>query len=224
MNHILPTLPYDPAALEPHIDSRTMALHHDVHHATYVNNLNAAIAPHPELHGRTASWLLRNRGKIPVAARNAVHNNAGGHLNHSMLWRMMSPDGGGEPSGVLAEAIRRDFGGFNAFKNRFAEAGARLFGSGWVWLVSVPQEGGQLKIETTVGHDNPLTLGHFPLMVNDLWEHAYYLKHRNSRPEYLDSWWAVANWGEAARQFGRSLGDADEQPQGEVVFKVPAMA
>lgn len=224
MKHVLPSLPYDHAALEPHIDSRTMMLHHDIHHASYVDNLNAAIAPHPELQGRTASWLLRHRGKVPVVARNAVHNNAGGHLNHSMFWRMMSPSGGGEPSGVLADAIRRDFGGFRQFKARFADAGSRLFGSGWVWLVSVPQEGGKLRIETTTGHDNPLTLGHFPLMLNDLWEHTYYLKHRNRRAEYLDGWWAVANWGEVARQFGRCLADADDKQQDEAAFSVAAVA
>jgi len=209
VKHTLPPLPYDHAALEPHIDARTMAFHHAMHHACYVDNLNAALDPYPDLQHRTADWLLRNRGKVPEVARQAVHNNAGGHLNHSMFWRAMSPDGGGRPSGALADAINADFGTLEQFKRHFVAAGTGLFGSGWVWLVSVPQEGGKLQIETTAGHDNPLTQGHFPLLVNDVWEHAFYLKHQNRRSEYLEGWWAVTNWVEAARQFAISRGSSD---------------
>ncbi|MBY0268656.1 MAG: superoxide dismutase [Burkholderiales bacterium] len=224
MKHMLPPLPYGPAALEPHIDARTMTLHHDMHHASYVEKLNAALEKFPELQERTPTWLLRNRGKIPEAARTAVHNNAGGHVNHSMLWRAMSPQGGGEPSGVLADAIRRDFGSFDGFKVRFNDAGGKLFGSGWVWLVSVRQDGGKLQVETTTGHDNPLTQGHFPLLVNDVWEHAYYLKHQNRRPEYLEGWWAVANWEEAARRFELARASAEEELQDEAGLAVATMA
>lgn len=224
MKHLLPPLPYDHAALEPHIDARTMKLHHDMHHASYVKNLNAALEKYPELQERTATWLLRNRGKVPEAARKTVHNNAGGHVNHSMFWLAMSPTGGGEPGGALAIAIKRDFGSFGLFKKRFAEAGTRVFGSGWVWLVSVRQEGGKLQIDTTTGHDNPLTQGHFPLLVNDVWEHAYYLKHENRRPDYLDGWWAVANWEEAARRFGLASGAVVKELEDETGLAVATMA
>lgn len=223
MKHMLPPLPYGPAALEPHIDARTLTLHHDMHHASYVEKLNEALEKFPELQDHTATWLLRNRGKIPEAVRTAVHNNAGGHVNHSMLWRAMSPQGGGEPEGALADAIRRDFGSFGKFQAGFAEAGGKLFGSGWVWLVSVRQDGGKLRVETTTGHDNPLTQGHFPLLVNDVWEHAYYLKHQNRRPEYLEGWWAVVNWGEVARRFELAGGSAEEELQDEAGLAVATM-
>lgn len=199
--HQLPALPYDYAALEPHIDARTMMLHHDKHHASYVANLNAALEKFPELHQRSASWLLLNLAKVPEAARTAVHNNAGGHLNHSLFWRIMTPAGSGAPSGPLADAIKRDFGSFEQFKALFDETGAKLFGSGWVWLARAQNDGGKLQVYTMSGHDNPLMQGHFPLLVNDVWEHAYYLKHENRRPDYLKGWWAVANWQEAARRF-----------------------
>lgn len=201
MQHLLPQLPYAHAALEPHIDARTMILHHDKHHATYVTNLNAALEKFPKLQQRSASWLLLNPGEVPEEARTAVRNNAGGHLNHSLFWRVMSPAGGGAPTGLLAEAINRDFGSFEQFKAQFAEAGAKLFGSGWVWLARVRKDGGKLQVYTTAGHDNPLMQGHFPLLVNDVWEHAYYLKHENRRPDYLKGWWAIANWEEVARRF-----------------------
>lgn len=213
--HLLPALPYDHAALEPHIDARTMALHHDKHHASYVENLNAALEKFPDLHGRSASWLLLNLAKVPEAARTAVHNNAGGHLNHSLFWRNMSPAGGGAPSGLLADAIKLDFGGFDQFKTLFDAAGAKLFGSGWVWLARVQKDGGKLQVCTTAGHDNPLMQGHFPLLVNDVWEHAYYLKHENRRPDYLKGWWAVANWQEAARRFELSDNSAEQDWEGE---------
>ena len=210
MKHVLPPLPYDHAALEPHIDARTMMLHHDKHHASYVANLNSALEKFPELHERSASWLLQNLAKLPEAARTAVRNNAGGHVNHSLFWRIMSPAGGGAPAGLLADAIKRDFGSFEQFKARFAEAGAKLFGSGWVWLARVQKDGGKLQVYTTAGHDHPLMQGHFPLLANDVWEHAYYLKHENRRADYLKGWWAIANWEEVARRFERSDHSAEQ--------------
>ncbi|MEK6243976.1 MAG: superoxide dismutase [Pseudomonadota bacterium] len=202
--HLLPALPYSHAALEPHIDARTMTLHHGKHHASYVENLNSALKKFPQLRERTAIWLLLNPGKIPEEAQAAVRNNAGGHVNHSMLWRAMSPAGGRAPTGALADAIKRDFGGLEKFKTRFDEAGEKLFGSGWVWLARTQQEGGKLEVLTTSGHGNPLAQGHFPLLVNDVWEHAYYLKHENRRAAYLKGWWSVVNWPEAARRLESS--------------------
>jgi Fe-Mn family superoxide dismutase len=202
--HLLPPLPYDYAALEPHIDARTMTLHHDQHHASYVANLNSALEKFPELHERTALWLLLHLDKVPEETRTAVRNNAGGHVNHGLFWRVMSPTGGGAPAGPLADAIRRAFGSFEQFKVRFAEAGGKLFGSGWVWLARAQQDGGALQVLTTSGHDNPLMQGHFPILVNDVWEHAYYLKHENRRADYLKGWWPVVNWEEVARRFERS--------------------
>jgi Fe-Mn family superoxide dismutase len=199
--HLLPPLPYGHAALEPYIDARTMTLHHDKHHASYVEKLNAALEKYPDLHKRSAIWLLLNLDQVPEEARTAVRNNAGGHVNHSMLWRAMSPDGGGEPTGALAEMIKRNFGSFEKFKVQFDDAGEKLFGSGWVWLARAQQEGGKLEVFTTSGHGNPLMQGHFPLLVNDVWEHAYYLKHENRRGDYLKGWWSIANWQEAARRF-----------------------
>lgn len=197
--HLLPALPYAHAALEPHIDARTMKLHHDKHHASYVEKLNAELDKHPALRERTAIWLLLNPAKVPEAARTAVRNNAGGHVNHSMFWRTMMPGGSELPKGALADAIKRDFGGLAKFKAKFEEAGEKQFASGWVWLVA-QKEGGKLAVLTTAGHENPVTQGHFPLLVNDVWEHAYYLKHENRRAEYLKAWWAVVNWPEVARR------------------------
>ena len=211
MKHLLPSLPYDYAALEPHIDARTMRLHHDKHHAAYVANLNAALEKFPALHERTAIWLLLNLSQVPAAARTAVHHNAGGHVNHSLLWRAMSPTGGGAPAGLLADAINRDFGSLEQFKVRFVEAGSKLFGSGWVWLARAQQGGGKLEVFTTAGHDNPLMQGHFPVLVNDVWEHAYYLKYENRRADYLNAWWSVVNWEEAARRFESSDFAAEER-------------
>ncbi len=215
MTHLLPPLPYDPVSLEPHIDARTMTLHHDKHHASYVENLNSALGKYPELRSRTAIWLLLNPGKVPEAARAAVHNNAGGHVNHSMLWRAMSPGGGDKPTGALADAIKRDFGGLERFKARFDEAGEKLFGSGWVWLARTQQDSNRLQVYTTSGHDNPLMQGHFPILVNDVWEHAYYLKHENRRGDYLKGWWPVVNWKEAAGRFERSDHSAGWDGEGE---------
>ena len=204
LKHLLPALPYLPESLEPHIDARTMMLHHDKHHASYVENLNSALAKYPELHERSAVWLLLNQSSIPQAARTVVCNNAGGHVNHSMFWRAMSPGGGGELTGALADAVERDFGGLEKLKARFDEAGEKAFGSGWVWLARSQHNGGKLEVLTTSGHGNPLTQGHFPLLLNDVWEHAYYLKHENRRADYLKGWWPVVNWREVARRFESS--------------------
>lgn len=203
VKHTVPPLPYDSAALEPHIDARTMLLHHDVHHAAYVAALGHALetAP-PELRAQSAGWLLRNLERVPANLRVAVRNNAGGHVNHSMLWRAMSPGGGGAPSGPLAEAIDDAFGSCRKFRDRFEQAGSTLFGSGWVWLVRAPH--GELQLMTTPGHDNPMSTGFLPILLNDTWEHAYYLKHESRRPEYLKRWWAVVDWSEAARRFARA--------------------
>lgn len=209
--HLLPPLPYDHAALEPHIDARTMTLHHGKHHASYVEKLNTALEPFPELQRKTALWLLLNLGKLPLDIRMAVRNSAGGHVNHSLFWQAMSPAGGGAPSGPLADAIEHDFGSFDQFKARFDKAGAALFGFGWVWLAKEQKEGGRLEVITTSGHDNPQMRGRFPLLVNDVWEHAYYLKHENRRADYLKGWWPVVNWQEAARRYERADDSADNR-------------
>ena len=215
MNHVLPPLPYDYAALEPHIDAQTMKLHHDKHHAAYVDNLNAALEQYPELQGRTALWLLLNVSKVPEKVRTTVRNNAGGHVNHSLFWRNMSPAVSALPAGALADAITRDFGSLNQLKTKFAEAGAKQFASGWVWLAREQKDGGGLQVYSTSGHDNPLMQGHFPILVNDVWEHAYYLKHQSRRNEYLNGWWPVVNWHEAARLFERSDQSAEQAWEGE---------
>lgn len=204
MKHTLPPLPYYHASLEPYIDARTMTLHHGQHHASYVANLNSALADSPELHERTALWLLLHLDQVPQDIRTAVRNNAGGHVNHGLYWRAMAPGTHGKPVGALADAIKRDFGSFESFKTRFVEAGSKLFGSGWVWLARAQQEDGGLEICTTPGHDNPQMDGRFPILVNDVWEHAYYLKHEDRRGDYLKGWWAIVNWEEAARRFEQS--------------------
>ena len=202
--HALPALPYDYAALEPYIDARTLKLHHDKHHASYVTNLNAALDKHPELYERTADWLLCNLDQVPSDIRSAVHHNAGGHVNHSLYWTMMSPTGGGV-SGPLADALTRDFGGFEQFKCEFDEAGEKHFGSGWVWLIRAQDNPGKLRIITTEGHDHPIMQGHVPLLVNDVWEHAYYLKYENRRDDFLQEWWSIVHWEEVARRFEGSM-------------------
>lgn len=206
VKHLLPALPYGYDALEPSVDARTMSLHHDKHHASYVEKLNGALEEYPAFHGRSAIWLLLNLIKVPKEIRTTVRQNAGGHVNHSLLWRAMSPVGGGAPVGALADAVRRDFGGFEQFKERFAEAGQQLFGSGWVWLVSSPLDGGRLQVLSTFGHDNPMTQGYYPILLNDLWEHAYYLKHENRRADHLKNWWAVADWVQAGRRYEYCVG------------------
>ncbi|MBI5615460.1 MAG: superoxide dismutase [Gammaproteobacteria bacterium] len=208
--HVLPALPYAVSALEPHIDARTMILHHDQHHASYVKALTHALESAPEvLRRKTAKWLLVNANSLPVSIRTAVRNNAGGHVNHSLFWRAMAPGAGGAPTGALADAIDEACGSFEKFKLAFSRAGANVFGSGWVWLVRPQHRADKLQILTTAGHDNPLTQGQYPLLVNDVWEHAYYLKHENRRTDYLDGWWSVVNWKEAARRFDHSLRAAE---------------
>ena len=198
--HALPALPYAYSALEACIDSRTMTLHHDKHHAGYVDKLNELLMPHAELRERSARWLLLNPGSIPEDIRTAVQHNAGGHLNHSQLWQTMSPAGGAGPTGQLASAINTVFGSLDQFKSRFDEAGSALFGSGWVWLV-LANEKPRLEIVTTTGHDNPCQNGQVPLLVNDVWEHAYYLRYENRRPEYLKAWWSIVDWKQVVRRY-----------------------
>jgi len=211
--HILPPLPYAYAALEPHIDVRTMTLHHDKHHASYVDKLNAALEPYAELRRRSVAWLLQNSDAVPESIRTTVHDNAGGHLNHSLFWRSMSPEGGAGPTGSVAAAIDEAFGSLQQFKDSFDAAGAKVFGSGWVWLVVTPDDASDkppLKIVTTSGHGNPIEHGMQPLLVNDVWEHAYYLHYENRRPDYLKSWWSIVNWKEVARRFQHPDEAADQ--------------
>jgi len=190
----LPPLPYATNALEPHIDAQTMQLHHDRHHQTYVTNLNNAVRPYPRLQRMSPEDLVRNLRAVPVPVRETIRNNAGGHVNHTMFWRIMSPQGGGEPTGEIARVIRRTFGSFDAFKREFNDAGTNRFGSGWAWLVRAP--GNRFRIISTPNQDSPLMQGLFPVMGNDVWEHAYYLKYQNRRADYLNAWWNVVNWDE----------------------------
>lgn len=208
--HELPPLAYDYAALEPVIDARTMKLHHDVHHAGYVEKLNAALERFPDLRGTSALQLLRNLDRAPEEIRTAVRNNAGGHVNHCLFWRAIRPGAAREPQGPLREAMVRDFGSVAAFRTRFEAAGAALFGSGWVWLVQSREDGGRLEVITTSGHDHPMTQDRIPLMLNDAWEHAYYLRYESRRADYLKACWSVLDWDEAARRFGRAFGSAEE--------------
>ena len=199
MAHTLPPLPYATNALEPHIDAQTMEIHHGKHHNAYVTNLNAALEKAPELADKSLDDLLRNLNSVPEAVRTAVRNNAGGHWNHSQFWKTMGPNGGGGPTGKLADAINAAFGDFEKFKEAFNAAGAGRFGSGWVWLVN---EGGKLAITSTPNQDNPLMDGKSPpLLGNDVWEHAYYLKYQNRRPDYLKAWWNTVNWAEVATRY-----------------------
>jgi Fe-Mn family superoxide dismutase len=198
--HRLPPLPYAVDALEPCIDARTMTLHHDVHHADYVDKLNAALTQLPQLQRASALWLLCNLNHVPREKRAAVHHSAGGHVNHSLFWRTMTPDSTAEPLGSLRDALYHDFGSIATFKATFEAAGSTHFGSGWVWLVA-PRTGGRLEIMTTVGHDHPAMKDLVPVLVNDVWEHAYYLRYENRRTEYLKAWWAVVDWNEASRRF-----------------------
>jgi Fe-Mn family superoxide dismutase len=200
MPFTLPPLPYPTNALEPHIDAQTMEIHHDKHHAAYVNNLNTALEKAPELQGKSLDELLRNLNAVPEAVRTAVRNNGGGHWNHSMFWQIMSPNGGGAPTGKLAEAINKSFGDFEKFKEQFNAAGGARFGSGWAWLMN---DGGKLSIISTPNQDNPIMDGKpAPILGVDVWEHAYYLKYQNRRPDYLKAWWNVVNWAEVAKRFG----------------------
>jgi superoxide dismutase, Fe-Mn family len=200
----LPPLPYDYSALEPYIDTQTMQIHHDKHHQTYVTNVNNALQGQDQLASMSVDDLLRNINQVPESIRTAVRNNAGGHSNHSMFWNIMKPNGGGEPTGNLASAIQQAFGSFDAFKTAFNDAGTKRFGSGWAWLVL--DSSGKLQVISTANQDSPLMDGLYPVMGNDVWEHAYYLKYQNRRPEYLNAWWNVVNWDEVARRYGHGLG------------------
>lgn len=192
MAHEVPPLTYDYSALEPYIDTQTMQLHHDKHHAAYVTNLNAALEKHSELAGKPVEDLLRNINSVPEDIRTAVRNHGGGHANHTMFWNIMKPNGGGDPNGDIADLIKGTFNGFDNFKTKFNETGAKQFGSGWVWLVRAAK--GEFKIISTANQDSPLINGEYPIFGNDVWEHAYYLKYQNRRPEYLSAWWNVVNW------------------------------
>lgn len=198
MPHTLPALPYDFGALEPHIDAQTMQIHHDKHHQAYVNNLNAALDKHPEWHNKSLEELLRGINSVPEDIRTAVRNNAGGHHNHSLFWTIMGPKAGGEPSGKLADAIDKALGGFAKFKEAVTTAATTRFGSGWAWLAV---SGGKLEVFSTANQDSPLMDGKIPLLGLDVWEHAYYLKYQNRRPDYVTAWWNVVNWPEVGRRF-----------------------
>ncbi len=201
MAHTLPALPYAYDALEPYIDARTMEIHHTKHHQAYITNLNAALDKHPELHDRPLEALLREIDRVPEDIRTAVRNHGGGHLNHSLFWKWMGPNAGGEPTGDLAAAIASAFGSFAAFKEQFSAAAAARFGSGWAWLVVSK---GALKVYSTANQDSPLMDGDTPILGIDVWEHAYYLKYQNRRPEYIQNWWNVVNWAAVAESYAQA--------------------
>lgn len=198
MAYELPELPYAYDALEPHFDKETMNIHHTKHHNTYVTNLNNALAGNEELLSKSVEELIADLDAVPESARTAVRNNGGGHANHSLFWQLLSPNGGGQPSGALAEAIDKKFGSFDAFKEEFAKAGATRFGSGWAWLVL---NNGELEITSTPNQDSPIMEGKKPLLGLDVWEHAYYLHYQNRRPDYIAAFWNVVNWEEVAKRF-----------------------
>jgi Fe-Mn family superoxide dismutase len=194
----LPDLPYAYDALEPHIDAETMRIHHDKHHAAYVEKLNVAVADYPEVGKKPIEELIRNLDDVPEKIRKAVRNQGGGHYNHSIWWPMLKKGGGGEPTGALTEAIKKDFGSFEAFKKAFTAEASTVFGSGWTWLVL---DDGELEIESTPNQDSPLSDGEFPVLGIDVWEHAYYLKHQNKRAEYIAAWWNVIDWDHVGQRF-----------------------
>ena len=202
MAHELPPLPYPTNALEPHIDARTMEIHHGKHHAAYINNLNNAIKGNAELEAKSSEELIKNLSAVPENIRTAVRNNAGGDVNHTAFWITMTPGGAKTPGGKLADAITSTFGSFDEFKTKFEAGGIGRFGSGWVWLVV--DGGGKLQILSTPNQDNPLTDGHTPILGNDVWEHAYYLNYQNRRPDYLKAWWNVVNWDVVAERFAKA--------------------
>ena len=195
----LPALPYATNALEPHIDARTMEIHHGKHHNAYVTNLNKALEGHPDLQSKTIEQLLTSLDSIPEAIRGAVRNNGGGHYNHTLFWQIMGPGKGGEPTGDLAAAINTAFGSFAAFKEKFAAAGVGRFGSGWAWLLA--DKGGAVSISSTPNQDNPISEGKTAILGLDVWEHAYYLNYQNRRPDYIAAWWNVVNWDEVAKRY-----------------------
>ncbi len=197
--YTLPPLPYDYAALEPHIDAKTMEIHYTKHHQTYITNLNNALKDHPQLQGKTIEDLISHLDAVPEAIRAAVRNNGGGHANHSLFWQIMKPGGGGEPSGALAQAITAELGGFPAFKEAFGKAGLTRFGSGWAWLSA--GKDGKLTVTSSPNQDNPIMDGLTPLLGLDVWEHAYYLKYQNRRADYITAWWSTLNWDEIGRRY-----------------------
>ena len=200
MPFTLPALPYAYDALEPHIDARTMEIHHTKHHQAYVNNLNAALEKAPQLEGKSLDDLMRGINSVPETVRTAVRNNGGGHWNHSMFWELMGPSKGGEPKGKIGDAIRSSFGDFAKFKEQFAAAAAGRFGSGWAWLID--DGNGKLSITSTPNQDNPLMEGKKAILGLDVWEHAYYLKYQNKRPDYVAAWWNVVNWDAVGKRLG----------------------
>ncbi|HZS86564.1 MAG TPA: superoxide dismutase [Chloroflexota bacterium] len=204
MAYEVPPLPYDYNALEPHIDEQTMRIHHDKHHATYVTNANNALANHPDLAALPVEELLKDLSRVPENIRTAVRNNAGGHANHTLFWQIMKPNGGGQPSGPLADAINQTFGSFDAFKEELNKAGAGRFGSGWAWLTV--DGSGALRVESTPNQDTPISEGRTPILGVDVWEHAYYLKYQNRRADYLAAWWNTVNWDEVARRYQAATG------------------
>jgi Fe-Mn family superoxide dismutase len=200
----LPALPYAEDALEPHIDARTMGIHHDKHHAGYTNNLNSALADHPNLAAKSIEEILGDLDAVPENIRTAVRNNGGGYANHALFWSIMSPNGGGEPTGDLAAAINDAFGSFAAFKDAFSKAGATRFGSGWAWLFV--DRTGALKVGSTPNQDTPLMDGNTPILGLDVWEHAYYLHYQNRRGDYIGAWWNVVNWDQVAANYAAAKG------------------
>ena len=202
MAYEVPPLPYAYNALEPHIDDATMHLHHDKHHVAYVTNLNAAVAKHPGLDKKSPEELLRNLSAVPEDIRAAVRNNAGGDVNHTMFWTIMGPGKGGAPKGAIADVINKTFGAFDKFQEAFEKAGLGQFGSGWAWLART--KGGEFKVVSTPNQDNPMSNGEFPVMGNDVWEHAYYLKYQNRRADYLKAWWNVVNWDEINKRLSQA--------------------
>jgi Fe-Mn family superoxide dismutase len=199
MKHVLPELGYAYDALEPYIDAKTMEIHHTKHHQAYIDKLNAALDGHADLQDKTVLELVANMDAVPENIRTAVRNHGGGHANHSLFWRVLGPNQGGQPAGKLAAAVDRDFGSFDAFKEKFEAAAANRFGSGWAWLVK--DADGKLSVDSTANQDSPLMSGKTPLLGLDVWEHAYYLKYQNRRPEYIKAFWNVVNWAQVARNF-----------------------
>jgi Fe-Mn family superoxide dismutase len=203
MAYELPPLPYPNNALEPYIDAMTMEIHHDRHHGTYVTNVNKALENHPDLAAKSIEDLLRGINQVPEDIRTVVRNNGGGHANHSMFWQIMKPNGGGQPGGDLAQAINQAFGSFDAFKDQFTKAATGRFGSGWAWLLS---DGGSLSITSAANQDSPYMEGKTPILGLDVWEHAYYLKYQNKRPDYIAAWWNVVNWDKVADLYRQARG------------------
>ncbi len=197
--YTLPPLPYDFAALEPIIDAKTMEIHHGKHHQAYINNLNAALKDHPDHQGKPIETLIAHLDALPESIRTAVRNNGGGHANHSLFWQIMKPGGGGEPTGALGDAVKSELGGYAAFKDALSKAGATRFGSGWAWLIV--GKDGKLAVTSTPNQDSPLMEGLTPILGVDVWEHAYYLKYQNRRPDYLAAWFGTINWDEVARRY-----------------------